>query len=166
MAANGVWGRSELLLDTIPDGGEEVRLFPTRALDPPVEFRQVAQHLRQADRRELLVHLLCEPGQPPLGREASLVQHMVGEYVGYLKENMNVQVQFHDNKALSVELPASVELEVVDTEPVIKGATSDPKLKDYVGFANQWRPDLNVVVKNWPIWNERQKKEIEPLFGK
>jgi len=42
----------------------------------------------------------------------------------------------------------------------------DPKVKDYVGFTNQWHPDVNVVVKNWTTWSERHKKEIEPLFGK
>ena len=55
---------------------------------------------------------------------------------------------------------------LIADEPTIKGATSDPKLKDYIGFANQWHPDQNVVVKNWPTWSERHKKEIEPLFGK
>jgi len=82
LAANGVWGRSEVLLYAVPDGGKEVRLFAGRVLDAPVEFRQVAKHLRQADRRELLVHLLCEPGQPALRVQTSLVQHMVGKYVG------------------------------------------------------------------------------------
>ncbi|HKD18193.1 MAG TPA: extracellular solute-binding protein [Thermoanaerobaculia bacterium] len=55
---------------------------------------------------------------------------------------------------------------LIADEPTIKGATVDPKVKDYVGFANQWHPDVNVVVKNWTTWNERHKKEIEPLFGK
>jgi elongation factor P len=58
-----------------------------------------------------------------------LSEEMVGEYIGYMKENMNVSVQFHDNKALSVELPASVELEVVDTEPSMKGATAQAQYK-------------------------------------
>jgi spermidine/putrescine-binding protein len=55
---------------------------------------------------------------------------------------------------------------LIADEPTIKGAISDPRLKDYIGFANQWHPDQNVVVKNWPTWNDRHKKEIEPLFGK
>ena len=42
----------------------------------------------------------------------------------------------------------------------------DAKLKGYAGFTNHWHPDQNVVVKNWPTWNERHKKEIEPLLGK
>jgi spermidine/putrescine-binding protein len=55
---------------------------------------------------------------------------------------------------------------LIADEPIIKGATTDPKLKDYVGFANQWHPDQSVVVKNWATWSERHKKEIEPLLGK
>ena len=55
---------------------------------------------------------------------------------------------------------------LIANEPVLKGTTIDPKLKDYVGFANQWHPNQSVVVKNWPGWNDRYKKEIEPLLGK
>jgi elongation factor P len=58
-----------------------------------------------------------------------LDEDMVGENAGYMKENMNVQVQFHDNKALSIELPASVELEVIETDPSIKGATAQAQYK-------------------------------------
>src|SRR5438105_506435 len=42
--------------------------------------------------------------------QINLDEEMIGENAGYMKENMNVQVQFHDNKALSIELPSSVEL--------------------------------------------------------
>lgn len=61
--------------------------------------------------------------------QINLEEEMIGEWVGYMKENMNIKVQFHDTKALSVELPASVELEVVETEPVIKGATAQAQYK-------------------------------------
>jgi putative spermidine/putrescine transport system substrate-binding protein len=55
---------------------------------------------------------------------------------------------------------------LIADEPIIKGATSDPKLANYIGFANQWHPDQSIVVKNWTTWNERHKKEVEPLLGK
>jgi elongation factor P len=61
--------------------------------------------------------------------QINLEEDMIGEYVGFMKENMNVQVQFHEDRPLSVELPASVELEVVDTEPAIKGATAQAQDK-------------------------------------
>jgi putative spermidine/putrescine transport system substrate-binding protein len=56
--------------------------------------------------------------------------------------------------------------DLIANEPVLKGTTINPKFKDYIGFANQWHPDQTVVVKNWPTWNDRHKKEIEPLLGK
>ncbi|MCF6137863.1 elongation factor P [Pseudalkalibacillus berkeleyi] len=42
----------------------------------------------------------------------------------YLLENMNVQVQMYESEILGVELPNTVELEVTETEPGIKGDTA------------------------------------------
>jgi elongation factor P len=61
--------------------------------------------------------------------QTTLVADMVGDLPKYLKEGNNVQVVFHDGKALSLELPAQVELEVTDTEPAIKGATASAQYK-------------------------------------
>ena len=43
---------------------------------------------------------------------------------GYLLPNMDVQVNFHNERPLSVELPQTVTLEVVDTEAAVKGQTA------------------------------------------
>lgn len=42
----------------------------------------------------------------------------------YLKENMDVQVALYQGKFLGLDLPNTVELEVVETEPGIKGDTA------------------------------------------
>ncbi|WP_170007625.1 elongation factor P [Bacillus fonticola] len=42
----------------------------------------------------------------------------------YLKENMDVQIMMFQGETLGVELPNSVELEVTETEPGIKGDTA------------------------------------------
>jgi elongation factor P len=47
----------------------------------------------------------------------------LGDAKWYLLENQEYQVLFLDNQAISVDLPASVVLEVVDTEPVVRGDT-------------------------------------------
>ena len=44
--------------------------------------------------------------------------------MGYLLPNEVVQVNFHNDKPIGVELPANVVLEVVDTEAVVKGQTA------------------------------------------
>jgi elongation factor P len=61
--------------------------------------------------------------------QITLGADMVGDMMIYLKEENKVQVTFHDNKALTVELPATVELTVVDTEPSLKGATAAAQYK-------------------------------------
>ena len=48
----------------------------------------------------------------------------------YLLPNIRVQVTYIDNKATSIELPATVELVVTDTPPSIAGATATNQYKD------------------------------------
>ncbi|MBF0472500.1 MAG: elongation factor P [Nitrospirae bacterium] len=49
---------------------------------------------------------------------------LIGDAKLLLKENMNVQVLFHKDKPLTVELPIFVELIVSETEPGFKGDTA------------------------------------------
>jgi elongation factor P len=58
-----------------------------------------------------------------------LEEEMVGEMMQFLKENDNVHVIMYDDKAISVEPPATVNLKVVDTEPAVKGATAAAQFK-------------------------------------
>ena len=53
----------------------------------------------------------------------------IGDGVKYLKENMVVQILMHDGKIIGVDLPAHVELEVIDTAPNEKGNTSNSGTK-------------------------------------
>lgn len=50
---------------------------------------------------------------------------VIGEdQLKYLKENMECEGLVHDDKVISVELPQFVELEVVETDPGIRGDTA------------------------------------------
>ena len=53
----------------------------------------------------------------------------VGDQMLYLKENTKAAVTFYDGKPLFLELPATVELKVVETEPSLKGATAAAQYK-------------------------------------
>ncbi len=48
----------------------------------------------------------------------------IEEQIGYLLPNTEVQLNFHNDLPISMELPANVVLAVVDTEAVIKGQTA------------------------------------------
>ncbi|CAM2763197.1 elongation factor P [Salinicoccus roseus] len=51
------------------------------------------------------------------------------EELKYLKENMNVSLIMYEGETLGVELPKSVELQVSETEPGIKGDTASGATK-------------------------------------
>ena len=53
----------------------------------------------------------------------------MGDSLNYLQDGMDLEVVFYDGKAISVEVPTSVEREVTWTEPAVKGDTSGKVLK-------------------------------------
>ncbi len=55
--------------------------------------------------------------------QVSLHKSLLGEDAQWLKENMVCKVEFYEGSAIAVEVPFTVELKVVDTEPSLKGAT-------------------------------------------
>jgi elongation factor P len=59
----------------------------------------------------------------------TLSEEMVGDMLLYIKEGNKVQMTFHEGKALSIELPATVELQVTQTDPSLKGATAAAQYK-------------------------------------
>lgn len=56
--------------------------------------------------------------------EATLNPEQIGDRVKYVKEGMEVNVLFWNNQVLEVELPTSVVLEVIETDPGVKGDTA------------------------------------------
>ena len=55
--------------------------------------------------------------------QVALNKELLGDAVNYLTPNIKVHVEFYEGKPMSVELPATVDLKVMQTEPGLKGAT-------------------------------------------
>jgi len=53
-----------------------------------------------------------------------LSEEQMADGKNYLKENMNISVLFFQGAVMGIDLPAQVELEVVETDPGIKGDTA------------------------------------------
>lgn len=53
----------------------------------------------------------------------------MGDALNYLEDGMTGEVVFYEGKAISIELPTSVEREITWTEPAVKGDTSGKVLK-------------------------------------
>lgn len=56
--------------------------------------------------------------------QIALAGEALGDAVHYLSAGLTIQIQFFDGQPIGVELPSTVDLTVVETEPEIKGATA------------------------------------------
>ena len=61
--------------------------------------------------------------------QTTLSADFLDEQTGYLLPNQAAQIQFHNGRPIGIELPASVVLEVVETDPTIKNATATTSFK-------------------------------------
>src|SRR5882672_2072389 len=52
-----------------------------------------------------------------------LMKDLLGDATQYLIPQLKVKVEFYEGKPISVDLPPTVDLTVVETEPGLKGAT-------------------------------------------
>jgi elongation factor P len=59
----------------------------------------------------------------------SLSGTIIADQMKYLKENDEIAITLYENKPLDVELPATVNLKVTETEPALKGATAAAQYK-------------------------------------
>ena len=64
--------------------------------------------------------------------QVHLHRDYLGENVNYLTPNMKILVVFNDQTAVGVELPLTVDLQIVDTAPELKGATASAQRKPAV----------------------------------
>jgi elongation factor P len=61
--------------------------------------------------------------------QITLDREWIGDQMLYMKEGNKAQVVFYEGKPISLELPATVELKVTETEPSVKGATAAAQFK-------------------------------------
>ncbi len=78
--------------------------------------------------------------------QLTLPEEKIGDGIKYLKENMLVLVQMYNNESIGVQLPNTVELEVIETEPGFKGDTA-------TGATKPAKLETGVVI-NVPLFIE------------
>ncbi len=62
--------------------------------------------------------------------QQTIPKEVFGNDILYLKPNTPITAMFHDGKIVSYELPKTVDLQVTDTPPSIKGATATNQQKE------------------------------------
>ncbi|HMD70313.1 MAG TPA: elongation factor P [Bryobacteraceae bacterium] len=87
-----------------------------------------------------------------------LMKDLLGDAVNYLIPQLKVKVEFYEGKPMSVELPASVDLTVVETEPGLKGATVSNVTKPA-------RTETGLVVQVPPFIVEGEKIRVSTSEG-
>ena len=61
--------------------------------------------------------------------QVTVPKDVVGDYAPYLQENMTVRLSMYESVPIAIELPQRVTLEVVETEPTMKGQTASSSYK-------------------------------------
>jgi len=61
--------------------------------------------------------------------QIELPADILGERRPFLQDGMTIQIEFHDEEALSAALPQKVTCTVVETEPAVKGQTAANSFK-------------------------------------
>ncbi len=90
--------------------------------------------------------------------QVHLSKDLLGDATEYLISNLKVQVTFFEGNPISVEMPGTVDLQVIETEPGIKGAS----------VSNVGKPakmETGLVVTVPPFINEGEKIKVSTIDG-
>ncbi len=87
-----------------------------------------------------------------------LMKDLLGDAVNYLIPQLKVTVEFYEGKPLGVELPATVDMTVVETEPGLKGATVSNVTKPA-------KTETGLVVQVPPFITEGEKIRVNTAEG-
>jgi elongation factor P len=87
-----------------------------------------------------------------------LTKELLGDATDYLIPQLKITVEFYEGKPMGVELPPTVDMTVMETEPGLKGAT----------VSNVTKPakmETGLVVQVPPFINEGEKIRVNTAEG-
>lgn len=82
----------------------------------------------------------------------------IGELLSYLLPNEVVEIEFFEGEPIGISPPSTVELEVVDTEPPLKGATASASYKPA-------KLETGVTVQVPPFIQIGDRVRVDPSDG-
>lgn len=91
--------------------------------------------------------------------QIGLNDEQLGDATGYLKEGLKIEVEFFDGTPIGIELPAVIELKVIETEPELKGATASNSNKPA-------KLDTGVTIMVPPFIKEGDVVRVDPNEGR
>ena len=90
--------------------------------------------------------------------QTHLTKDILGDAVDYLTPNLPIRVEFFDGKAVGIELPQTVDLKVIETEPGLKSATASSVTKPA-------KTETGLVVQVPPFISEGETIKVDTAEG-
>jgi elongation factor P len=90
--------------------------------------------------------------------QTALNRDVLGDAVEYLTPNLQITVEFFDGKAVGIDLPQTVELTILETEPGLKSATASSVTKPA-------KTETGLVVQVPSFINEGEKIRVDTSEG-
>jgi elongation factor P len=129
----------------------EVRFSSTENVERAVLDRHVMEHLyTDGDLHHFMNAETFE--------QIALDAETLGDAVGFLVPGTRIEVAFFDGQPMGVELPAVVELAVVETQPEVKRATASSSPKPA-------KLETGVTIQVPPFIKEGDRIRVDPNKG-
>src|SRR5580693_4042247 len=87
-----------------------------------------------------------------------LTKELLGDATNYLIPQLKVAVEFYEGKPISVELPPTIDMTVMETEPGLKGATVS-------NVSKPAKMETGLVVQVPPFITEGEKIRVNTAEG-
>jgi elongation factor P len=91
--------------------------------------------------------------------QTHLNQEVLGDSIFYLTPNLRIKVEFYEGNPIGVDLPPTVDMEVIETEPGLKSATASNVNKPA-------KMETGLVVQVPPFIDVGEKIRIDTNEGK
>ena len=90
--------------------------------------------------------------------QVALSKDSLEDALPYLMPNLELRVGLYEGEPIGVELPVTVDLDVVETEPAVKGATASASTKPAI-------LETGLVVQVPPFVSEGDKVRVDTSTG-
>ncbi len=121
-----------------PGKGTPVTQLDLRRISDGVKISERYRTTEQVERAfvEAREHsFLYEDGEgyhfmnPETYEQVTVTKDVIGDQAAYLQEGMACMLSLHEGVPIAIELPQRVTLEIVETEPTVKGQTASSSYK-------------------------------------
>jgi elongation factor P len=91
--------------------------------------------------------------------QTHLNEETLGESVFYLTPNIRIKVEFYEGNPIGIDLPPTVDMEVIETEPGLKSATAS-------NVSKPAKMETGLIVQVPPFVDTGEKIRIDTNEGK